>query len=139
MILRRILGRQIGLAKALILVVAGAVLISASLVHLSWWKTSTAVSRNLVDALDRQISDAVHREWWGRVAEVQGLSDALSALLASDGMGATSDAILTAAGLASAASPGWCWCHRRTLSWRSRISAARRCGASRSIGQALFA
>ena len=101
MILRRILGRQIGLAKALILVVAGAVLISASLVHLSWWKTSTAVSRNLVDALDRQISDAVHREWWGRVAEVQGLSDALSALLASDGMGATSDAILTAAGLAS--------------------------------------
>ena len=95
------LGRQIGLANALILVVAGAVLISASLVHLSWWRTSTAVSRNLVDALDRQISDAVHREWWGRVAEVQGLSDALSALLASDGMGATSDAILTAAGLAS--------------------------------------
>ena len=98
---QRVLGRQIGLAHALILAVAGAVLIGASLVHLSWWRTSTAVSRNLVDALDRQISDAVHREWWGRVAEVQGLSDALSALLASDGMGAASDAILTAVGLAS--------------------------------------
>ena len=99
--LQRSVGHQIGLARALILAVAGAVLISGSLVHLSWWKTSTAVSHNLVDALDRQISDAVHREWWGRVAEVQGLSDALSALLANDSMGATSDAILTAAGLAS--------------------------------------
>ena len=123
--LQRVLGRQIGLANALILAVAGAVLISASLVHLSWWRTSTEVSRNLVDSLDRQISDAVHREWWGRVAEVQGLSDALSALLASDGMGASSDAILTAAGLAS-----------RSFSWLVLVPAQGSVVAVEDIGRA---
>ena len=49
------------------------------------------VSRGLVDVLENQIIDAVHREWWGVVAEVErvsaGLRDLLDQASADDGEG----------------------------------------------------
>ncbi|MBV9077758.1 MAG: adenylate/guanylate cyclase domain-containing protein [Methylobacteriaceae bacterium] len=69
--------RRISLRTALVALIAASVIPCAVLVHLTWWRTTLAVSRNLVDTLELQITEAVRRAWWGRVLEVQGLSRTL--------------------------------------------------------------
>lgn len=64
--------------RAVVLAVIGtSMLPSALLLHLSWWRTATEVSRDLGRTLETQITEAARRAWWGRVLEIQGLSATL--------------------------------------------------------------
>lgn len=90
-------GRKVGLRAALVAVVIGGVALSATVLHLTWWRTSTSVGRQLVDVLETQITDAVRREWWGVVGEVERLSQAMRDLLSQAGGTAPAEGILIAA------------------------------------------
>jgi hypothetical protein len=82
--MRLLAGRRIGLRTALVAIVLGGILLSAAVLHLTWWGTATSVSRNLVDVLETEITEAVRREWWGVVGEVERLSQAMRDLLDGD-------------------------------------------------------
>ena len=45
-------------------VVVGGIILSATALHLAWWRTATSVSRELVEVLESQITSAVRRQWW---------------------------------------------------------------------------
>ena len=78
--------RKIGLRTALVAIVVGGIVLSATALHLVWWRTATAVSRDLVDVLETQITSAVRREWWGVGGDVERLSQGMRDLLdASEG------------------------------------------------------
>lgn len=64
-------------------VTLGTVLPVALLLNLTWWRTAVEVSRDLVDTLEAQITDAARRAWWGRVLEVQGLAATVRTALSS--------------------------------------------------------
>src|SRR3954447_26563865 len=65
---------RVSLRTALLILIVASVVPFGLLLHFTWWRTATNVSRALVGTLEMQITDAVRRAWWGRVAEVQGLS-----------------------------------------------------------------
>ena len=69
---------RIGLRSALVALIVASVVPFGLLLHFTWWRTATKVSRDLVDTLERQITNSVRRTWWGRVLEVQGLSQVVS-------------------------------------------------------------
>src|SRR5215217_2779371 len=69
---------RIGLRSALVALIVASVVPFGLLLHFTWWRTATKVSHDLVDTLERQITDSVRRTWWGRVLEVQGLSQVVS-------------------------------------------------------------
>lgn len=72
---------KIGLGAALVAIVIGGIVLSAAFVHLTWWRTATSVSRDLVDVLESQITDAVLRQWWARVGQVEGMTQTIVDLL----------------------------------------------------------
>lgn len=72
---------KISLRMALVTIVVGGIVLSATALHLAWWRTATSVSRTLVDVLESQISASVRRDWWGVVGEVERLSQAMRDLL----------------------------------------------------------
>ena len=90
-------GRKIGLRTALVAIVVGGILLSATALHLAWWRTATSVSRELVDVLETQITAAVRREWWGVVGEVERLSQGMRDLLDGTGGGDPAERIMLAA------------------------------------------
>ena len=63
----RLLPNQIGLRSALVAVVVGGILLTATALHLAWWRTATSVSRELVGTLESQITQTVRRQWWAVV------------------------------------------------------------------------
>ncbi|HEX2554341.1 MAG TPA: adenylate/guanylate cyclase domain-containing protein [Microvirga sp.] len=69
------------LRAVVVAITLASVVPSGLLLHLTWWRTATSVSRNLVDTLETQITDAARRAWWSRVLEVQGLSATLRSAL----------------------------------------------------------
>ena len=77
-------GRKIGLRTALVAIVVGGIVLSAAALHLVWWRTATSVSRELVGTLEAQITQAVRREWWAVVGEVERLSQGMRDLLGRD-------------------------------------------------------
>jgi adenylate cyclase len=79
--MRSFVPREIGLQAALVATVIGGIVLAATVLHLVWWRTATSVSRDLVDVLETQIIDAVHREWWGVVADIERVSAGLRDLL----------------------------------------------------------
>ena len=90
-------GRKIGLRTALVAIVVGGILLSATALHLAWWRTATSVSRELVDVLETQITAAVRREWWGVVGEVERLSQGMRDLLDATSGGDPAERIMLAA------------------------------------------
>ncbi|CAN1497181.1 CHD domain containing protein [Rhabdaerophilaceae bacterium] len=72
---------KIGLRAALIVAIMASVVVCGVLVHLTWWHTTTLVSRNLLGALERQAGEATRRAWWARIeqteAQVRALRPAL--------------------------------------------------------------
>jgi adenylate cyclase len=96
-------GCKVGLRGALVAIVIGGIALSATVLHLAWWRTSTAVSRRLVDALATEITDAVRREWWGVVGEVERLSQGMRDLLDQTDGASSVEGILLAAGRPSTA------------------------------------
>ena len=90
-------GRKIGLRTALVAIVVGGILLSATALHLAWWRTATAVSRELVNVLETQITAAVRREWWGVVGEVERLSQGMRDLLDGTGGGDPAERIMLSA------------------------------------------
>lgn len=72
---------QIGLRTALFVALMTSVVACGVLVHLTWWNTTTRVSRDLLEALERQISDSTRNAWWARVTEVEGQIRALAAAI----------------------------------------------------------
>lgn len=102
----RLLPDRIGLRTALVAIVLGGIVLSAAALHLAWWRTATSVSRQLVGTLEAQITQAVRREWWAVVGEVERLSQGMRDLLDQTWSGLPPDRIMLAA---SRPSP--------TLSW----------------------
>ena len=49
---------KLGLRTALVAIVVGGIVLSAAALHLVWWRTATSVSRELVDVLETQITQA---------------------------------------------------------------------------------
>ena len=89
--------RKIGLRTALVVIVVGGILLSAAALHLIWWRTATSVSRELVDTLESQISQAVRRQWWAVVGEVERLSQGMRDLLGETWSGLPPERIMLAA------------------------------------------
>lgn len=98
---RAALPRKIGLRTALVTTVIAGIVLSATVLHLVWWRTATSVSRRLVDVLETQIIDQVHREWWGVVGEIERLSQGLRDLLDRPSTAMAAEDILVAAGRTS--------------------------------------
>src|SRR4051812_7361704 len=97
---------RIGLRSALVALIVASVVPFGLLLHFTWWRTATNVSRDLVDTLEMQITDAVRRAWWGRVAEVQGLSQTVREAVAVSGSPTNAERILMAA---AGSSPALSW------------------------------
>jgi len=97
---------RIGLRSALVALIVASVVPFGLLLHFTWWQTATNVSRALVDTLEMQITDAVRRAWWGRVAEVQGLSQTARAAIAVARAPGEAERILVAA---AGSSPALSW------------------------------
>ncbi|MFO1038089.1 MAG: adenylate/guanylate cyclase domain-containing protein [Geminicoccaceae bacterium] len=89
--------RKIGLRTALLAIVLGGILLCAAVLHLTWWRTATKVSHDLVDVLETQVTEAVRREWWNGVLKVEGLVRTVRDLLDAEGGSIPVDTILTAA------------------------------------------
>lgn len=87
---------KIGLGAALVAIVIGGIVLSAAFVHLTWWRTATSVSRDLVDVLETQITDAVRQQWWARVGQVEGVTKTIVELLDEPSGVVPVDSILTA-------------------------------------------
>lgn len=90
---------KIGLGAALVAIVIGGIVLSAAFVHLTWWRTATSVSRDLVDVLETQITEAVLRQWWARVGQVEGMARTIVDLLDEPDSTIPVDSILAAATL----------------------------------------
>ncbi|MFL5333318.1 MAG: hypothetical protein ACJ8H8_09085, partial [Geminicoccaceae bacterium] len=90
-------GRKIGLRTAVAAIVVGGIVLSAASVHFLWWRTATSVSRELVGTLESQITQAVRRQWWAVVGEVERLSQGMRDLLAETTSGLSPDRIMLAA------------------------------------------
>jgi hypothetical protein len=99
-------GRKIGLRTAVAAIVVGGIVLSAACVHFLWWRTATSVSRALVGTLEAQITQALRRQWWAVVGEVERLSQGMRDLLAETTDGLPPDRIMLAAGR-----------HSMTVSW----------------------
>src|SRR5829696_3355320 len=97
---------RIGLRSALVALIVASVVPFGLLLHFTWWRTATNVSRALVDTLEMQITDAVRRAWWGRVAEVQGLSQTAREAIAVARTPVDAERILIAA---AGSSPALSW------------------------------
>jgi len=93
--------RRVSLRTALLILVVASVVPFGLLLHFTWWRTATGVSRDLVDTLESQITEAVRRAWWGRVAEIQGLSQTLREALAAAPDPESRERILVASATAS--------------------------------------
>ena len=65
-------------AARIVALIVASVVPFGLLLHFTWWRTATKVSHDLVDTLERQVTNSVRRTWWGRVLEVQGLSQVVS-------------------------------------------------------------
>ena len=57
--MRLLSDHKIGLRTALVAIVIGGIVLSATTPHLAWRRTATSVSRELVDVLESQITAAV--------------------------------------------------------------------------------
>ena len=79
--MRLLSDHKIGLRTALVAIVIGGIVLSATTPHLAWRRTATSVSRELVDVLELQITAAVRREWWGVVGEFERPSQGMRDLL----------------------------------------------------------
>lgn len=88
--------RQISLRAALLAIVLGGIVLSATFIHLVWWRTATSVSRDLVDVLEAQIADAVRRQWWARVGQVEGMAQTIRDLLDEPAETIPAEAVLVA-------------------------------------------
>ena len=97
---------RIGLRSALVALIVASVVPFGLLLHFTWWRTATKVSHDLVDTLERQITDSVRRTWWGRVLEVQGLSQVVSEAAAVPGGPLNVERVLVAS---AASSPALSW------------------------------
>src|SRR5215204_5056092 len=97
---------RIGLRSALVALIVASVVPFGLLLHFTWWRTATKVSHDLVDTLERQITDSVRRTWWGRVLEVQGLSRVVSEAAAVPGGPLNVERVLVAS---AASSPALSW------------------------------
>ena len=102
----RLLPDRIGLRTALVAIVLGGIVASATALHLAWWRTATSVSRELVGTLESQITQTVRRQWWAVVGEVERTSQGMRDLLDASWSGLPPDRIMLAASRPSA-----------TLSW----------------------
>ncbi len=102
----RLLPDRIGLRTALVAIVLGGIVASATALHLAWWRTATSVSRELVGTLESQITQTVRRQWWAVVGEVERMSQGMRDLLDASWSGLPPERIMLAA---SRPSP--------TLSW----------------------
>ncbi len=121
----RLLPDRIGLRTALVALVVGGIVLSATALHLAWWRTATALSRDLVDVLETQISTAVRREWWAVVGEVERLSQGMRDLLDESGSGLPPERIMLAASRPST-----------TLSWLLLVPPQGEVNAIESLGDA---
>src|SRR5829696_2633103 len=97
---------RIGLRSALVALIVASVVPFGLLLHFTWWRTATKVSHDLVETLERQITDSVRRTWWGRVLEVQGLSQVVSEAAAVPGGPLNVERVLVAS---AASSPALSW------------------------------
>src|SRR5215208_2118370 len=97
---------RIGLRSALVALIIASVVPFGLLLHFTWWRTATKVSHDLVETLERQITDSVRRTWWGRVLEVQGLSQVVSEAAAVPGGPLNVERVLVAS---AASSPALSW------------------------------
>jgi adenylate cyclase len=95
--MRLLLDRKLGLRTALVATVIGGILLSATALQLAWWRTATSVSRELAGTLEAQITQAVRRQWWAIVGEVEQLSQGMRDLLDVSGSEQSSDRIMLAA------------------------------------------
>jgi adenylate cyclase len=92
---------RLSLRTALLILVVASIVPFGLLLHFTWWRTATGVSRDLVDTLESQITEAVRRAWWGRVMEIQGLSQTLREALAAAPDPDSRERILVASATAS--------------------------------------
>ena len=72
-------GIRVGTAVTL-LAFAGVLLVALPLQWV-WWRTAEQSSVELVDALSRQISDTVRRDWWDRVVQTESAYNVAAQLL----------------------------------------------------------
>src|SRR3954453_13724765 len=93
--------RRVSLRTALLILVVASVVPFGLLLHFTWWRTATGVSRDLVNPLESQMTEAVRRAWWGRVAEIQVLSQPLREALAAPPHAEGGELILVASATAS--------------------------------------
>ena len=98
--------RKFGLRTVLVAIVVGGILLAAAALQLAWWRTATSVSRELVGTLQVQITQAVRRQWWAIVGEVERLSQGMRDLLDASGADLPPERIMLAA---SRPSPALSW------------------------------
>ena len=123
--MRQLFNRRFGLRAALVAVVVGGILLAAAALQLAWWRTATSVSRELVGTLEAQITQAVRRQWWAVVGEVEQLSQGMRDLLDAAGTGLSPDRVMLAASRPST-----------TLSWLLLVPPEGDVIAVRSLGDA---
>ncbi|MGD9508367.1 MAG: hypothetical protein AB7X49_07425, partial [Geminicoccaceae bacterium] len=122
--MRPLLQRRFGLRAALVAVVVGGILLAAAALQLAWWRTATSVSRELVGTLEAQITQAVRRQWWAVVGEVEQLSQGMRDLLDTGG-GLSPERVMLAASRPST-----------TLSWLLLVPPQGEVVAVQSLGDA---
>ena len=123
--MRLLAHRKLGLRTVLVAIVVGGILLAAGALQLAWWRTATSVSRELVGTLEAQITQAVRRQWWAIVGEVERLSQGMRDLLDASGDDLPPERIMLAA---SRPSP--------TLSWLLLVPADGAVIAIQSLGDA---
>ena len=122
--MRQLFARRLGLRSALVVVVVGGILLAAAALQLAWWRTATSVSRELVGTLEAQITQAVRRQWWAVVGEVEQLSQGMRDLLDAGG-GLSAEQVMLAASRPST-----------TLSWLLLVPPQGDVTAVQSLGDA---
>ncbi|KSV75867.1 hypothetical protein N185_15595 [Sinorhizobium sp. GW3] len=65
------------LASALTLMIVVSIALSATVVHLSWWRAASTATDELLNTLEMQITQMVRKAWWEQVVEIQDLSQLL--------------------------------------------------------------
>jgi adenylate cyclase len=73
--------RSVRLKTAVTMLVLGGTLLTALPLQWVWWRTARESSFELVDALSREITSTVQREWWERVTAAEAAYGVAEALL----------------------------------------------------------
>ena len=88
---------ELGFGLALFLAIAGSVTVCGILVHLTWSRTAEFVSRDLLGALERQISTSARKSWWERVEATETLANVVVVGLQDNAEPSSQERIMAAA------------------------------------------